>query len=50
MFLNYLMGSIEGTVFASGIISPGFLAVVDSCQIDLPFLVLFPGVETLSGS
>ena len=44
------MDSIEGTVFTSGVVSPGFLAFVDSCQIDLPFVVLFPGVETLSGS
>ena len=43
MCLNYLVDSIEGIVFASGLVPPGLLALVDSCQIDLPFLknVLF---------
>lgn len=46
MFLNYLVDSMEGTLFTSGLLLPGSLVLV-SCQIDLPFFILFPGVETL---
>lgn len=46
MSLHYLMDNIEGTVYPSGRnISRSF----GSCQIDLPLLYYFLGVETLSG-